>query len=116
MSESLRTIFVRNLKSFRRRRKLSQEKLSYAIDMGMNYVNQMENKGSFPSPEVIDRLADVLHVRPVQFFDETESPENLMASRTDDLVAELTERICERLRADIRTGIADAIAEQLGKR
>ena len=35
----------------------------------MNYINQLENKNSFPPPKIIDKLAAALKIRPAQLFD-----------------------------------------------
>ncbi|AEE15652.1 helix-turn-helix domain-containing protein [Treponema brennaborense] len=113
MAEPLRDIFIRNLKFYRKRQGLSQEKLSYAIDMSMNYVNQLENKNSFPPPEIIDKMAAVLNVKPAQFFDENESPENIIAANKEEFVRELTEQIHSRMKNDIRKIISETIGEKL---
>lgn len=113
MSEHLRDIFIRNLKFYRKREHLSQEKLSYALDMSMNYINQLENKNSFPPPEIIEKIADILHVRPTELFSEGEAPQNLVASNREDFIETLTERIHARLKDEIQRSITDAISESL---
>lgn len=113
MSEHLRDIFIRNLKFYRKREHLSQEKLSYALDMSMNYINQLENKNSFPPPEIIEKIADILHVRPAELFSEDEAPQNLVASNREDFIETLTKRIHARLRGEIQRSITDAISESL---
>ena len=113
MSERTRDMFVRNVRYFRKLRNFTQERLSRVAGMSKNCVNQIECKRAFPAPETIDRLADALGVTPAQLFGAAESPENIMAARTDALVAALAERVRERLADDIRAGIADAVAAQL---
>ena len=113
MAESLRDIFIRNLKFYKKRQGLSQEKLSYAINMSMNYVNQLENKNSFPPPEIIDKMAAVLKVKPMQFFDENETPENIIASNKDEFICELTNQIHSRIKKDICKIISETIEEKL---
>ena len=113
MAEPLRDIFIRNLKFHRKKKGLSQEKLSYAIDMSMNYVNQLENKNSFPPPEIIDKIAGVLGIRPVQLFDENESPENLVASNKEVFIQELAEQIQNRVKNDIERAVSETIRENL---
>ena len=113
MAEALRDIFIRNLKFYRKQKRLSQEKLSYAIDMSMNYINQLENKSSFPPPEIIDKIASVLNIRPIQLFDETESPENIIASNRKDFAKELAEEVSKRLNPDIHKCIETVIQEHI---
>ena len=88
---------------------MSQEKLSYAIDMSMNYINQLENKNSFPPPEIIDKIATVLEIRPVQLFDENECPTNIISTSKEDFIEKLTESVHLCLKDDIHNGIFDAI-------
>lgn len=113
MREPLRDIFIRNLKFYRKKCGLSQEKLSYAINMSMNYINQLENKNSFPPPEIIDKISDVLNIHPAKLFDETQSPQNIIADSRTDFVNELTEDIQRRLKGDIQNAILKAISEKL---
>ena len=113
MSEPLRDIFIRNLKFYRKKNRLSQEKLSYAINMSMNYINQLENKNSFPPPEIIDKISQVLEIKPVKLFDETQSPENIIANSRSLFADELAENIQERLKTDIKKAISAAIEEKI---
>ncbi len=113
MSEPLRDIFIRNLKFYRKKSGLSQEKLSYAINMSMNYINQLENKNSFPPPEIIDKISEVLKIQPVKLFDETQSPSNIIANDRTAFANELAANIQERLKSDIQKAISTAIAENV---
>ena len=67
-------IFVRNLRFLRNQRELSQLKLSELVNITPNYLNAVENGKNFPSPEVLQRIIDVLDVLPYQLF--LEHPEN----------------------------------------
>lgn len=113
MSEPLRDIFIRNLKFYRKKSGLSQEKLSYAINMSMNYINQLENKNSFPPPEIIDKISEVLKIQPAKLFDETQSPSNIIANDRTAFANELAANIQERLKSDIQKAISTAIAENV---
>ena len=113
MSEPLRDIFIRNLKFYRKKSGLSQEKLSYAINMSMNYINQLENKNSFPPPEIIDKISEVLKIQPAKLFDETQSPSNIIANDRTAFANELAANIHERLKSDIQKAVSTAIAENM---
>lgn len=77
---SLREIFINNLRFYRKEKRYSQEKLSYAIEMGMNYINQIENKASFPPPEIIEKIASVLEIEPFELFKTDMCPQNIEAT------------------------------------
>ena len=94
---TLREIFINNLKYYRKQKGLSQEKLSYAINMSMAYINQIENKASFPQPEIIEKIAIVLEIRPVQLFDESGSPANIKTFDKEQYINEITEKLLSPL-------------------
>ena len=43
-------------------------KLSELVEITPNYLNAVENGKNFPSPEVIQRIADILDVPPYRLF------------------------------------------------
>ncbi|MDR2757853.1 MAG: helix-turn-helix transcriptional regulator [Spirochaetaceae bacterium] len=61
-------LFIRNLRFFRRERGISQLKFSELINISPNYLNAVENGKNFPSPEVMQRIVDVLSILPYQLF------------------------------------------------
>jgi len=76
-------IFIENLRFWRKKRKISQLKLSEMVNISPNYLNAVENGKNFPSPEVIQSISDVLEVLPYQFFLEypaEDTPVNMLVS------------------------------------
>ena len=61
-------VFVQNLRFLRNEKKLSQMKLAELIDVTPNYLNAVENGKNFPSPEVLQRIVNILEVLPYQLF------------------------------------------------
>jgi len=112
--KSVREVFIENLKYYRKQKCLSQEKLSREIDMGINYINQVENKCSFPQPEIIDRIASTLSVRPAQLFDENASPANIVSNSSEAFTERVIDAVHNRLRADIKQGIDETLRKILG--
>lgn len=70
-----RQTFIQNLKFYRKKAGLTQEKLAEAIGMSTTYIGTMEACGRFPSPETIDKIAEALSIRPSVLFDEFGSPD-----------------------------------------
>ena len=64
----IREIFSRNLKHFRGLKKLSQFALSNKAGLAHNFVNDIENRKKWVSPETIAKLSAVLEVEPYQLF------------------------------------------------
>ncbi len=68
MKDSLETIFRENLRFYRNRSKLSQEKLSALLDKNINYINMIEGGKSIPPLSMIEKIADILDVAPYYFL------------------------------------------------
>lgn len=60
--------FIENLRFWRKKRNLSQQKLSEMINISPNYMNAVENGKNFPSPEIIQHISDILEILPYQLF------------------------------------------------
>ena len=60
--------FIENLRFWRKRRGLSQLKLSEMVNISPNYLNAVENGKNFPSPEIIQQISDILGILPYQLF------------------------------------------------
>lgn len=71
----------------------------------MNYINQLENKNSFPPPKIIDKLAAALKIRP-RSYSMTACPENIIGANRDTFIAMLAARVHERLQADSGAALA----------
>ena len=77
--------FIENLRYWRKKRGLSQQKLSEMINISPNYLNAVENGKNFPSPEIIQSISDSLQIFPYQLF--LEHP--VMAVADNTMVYEL---------------------------
>ena len=65
-------------------------KLSELVNITPNYLNAVENGKNFPSPDVLQRIIDVLEILPYQLF--LEHPGNFKAKHDEKnvLFQELT--------------------------
>lgn len=68
MEQSLEDVFRTNLRFFRQKAKLSQEKLSMLLDKNINYINMIEGGKSIPPLCVIEQIAKILNVKPNEFL------------------------------------------------
>jgi transcriptional regulator with XRE-family HTH domain len=64
----LQKTFIRNLRFFRTKRRVSQLKFSELVNISPNYLNALENGKNFPSPEVLQNIANALGIFPYQLF------------------------------------------------
>ena len=73
---SLRTIFIENLKFYRRERKFSQQQLTELCGIATNYLSEIETGKKFPSIEMIENIASVLDIPPFLLFYNSETADN----------------------------------------
>lgn len=99
---TLQEIFIRNLKFYRKRKNLTQNELTLAINKSYNYINGIEQGKSFPALDVIEEICKVLEIKPVQLFDENGSPENIKIFSKDEYLKELSDTLFSRLK-DVMT-------------
>ena len=66
--KTLEDIFRENLRFYRTRAKLSQEKLSALVDKNINYINMIEGGKSIPPLSMIEKISEVLKVEPNAFL------------------------------------------------
>lgn len=64
----LRHAFIRNLKYYRKLKKMRQLDLALELGKNPNYINSIENGKYFPSPETIEQIAAILEIEPILLF------------------------------------------------
>lgn len=98
---SIRVTFVNNLKHFRKQKGISQEKLSYALGKSIAYINQIENKDSWPQPEMVDKIALILGISSSDLFIENNSPENIKEKFNKEFSKSLESELLSRIKKDV---------------
>jgi transcriptional regulator with XRE-family HTH domain len=79
-------LFIENLRFWRKKRGISQLKLSEMVNISPNYLNAVENGKNFPSPEVIQYISDILELMPYQLFLEHPAEEMAVGGVISDLI------------------------------
>jgi transcriptional regulator with XRE-family HTH domain len=64
----LREIVARNLRRLRRSKGLSQEELADRAGINRNYVGMLEREENAATVDMLETLADVLNVDPIEFL------------------------------------------------
>ena len=100
---SLQEIFLNNLKFYRKNAGLSQEALSEKLNKGVNYINRIESRASFPTIQVIEEIADILEIKASQLFEDDSTPKNIITSDRDRFVKEVTDNLYTKLSADMKS-------------
>lgn len=68
MRTRLVEILGRNVRRLRKERGLSQEALTDEVGLAVTYIGQIERGQRNPTLDVVERLAKVLGVNPLDFF------------------------------------------------
>jgi len=66
----LRRIVARNLKHLRQEKGMSQEELADRAEINRNYVGMVERSENAATVDMLEKLADALGAKPVDFFRE----------------------------------------------
>ena len=98
----IRETFVNNLKYYRNLKGISQEKLSYAVGKSIAYINQIENRDSWPQPEMVDKIAIALGISSSALFEERGCPENQKAVFENTFGKSLEKELLARIEKDVK--------------
>lgn len=66
----LRRIVARNLKHLRQEKGMSQEELADRAEINRNYVGMVERSENAATVDMLEKLAEALGAKPVDFFRE----------------------------------------------
>ena len=91
----LRKILAYNLKENRKKCGLSQAKLAEKANITTQYVAMIEVSRKFPTPEMLDRLANALNIEAYELFFVKPSPEDAMERLHDTLVGNIERVVSE---------------------
>ena len=96
-------LFIENLRFWRKKKGISQLKLSEMVNITPNYLNAVENGKNFPSPDVIQNISDNLEILPFQLFLEYPEGKDVPLSKTTILeLTEIKQRIVKEIDAIIQ--------------
>ena len=65
---NLRSIFISNMKKYRKEKSYSQMKLAEKCDTSTSYIGEIEIGRKFPSIEMIESICQALEIKPYQLF------------------------------------------------
>lgn len=100
------SVLIRNLKRYRSESGLTQAGLAELVGITTGYVAEIESGRKYPSPEMLERLAGALSVRPFRLFMADEDLVALLRAElayliapegSDAFVAEMAESLRRRL-------------------
>ena len=126
---NIKEILAANLKENRRKKGLTQEKLAEMADISIRYLAMLELGNSFPSGEMLEKLAKALDIQAFQLFYPTATTEGALLHLEQSIVAHIEKvvsaalkqtendlfikRELEQLRQEIKNDLENALGEKL---
>jgi len=102
---NIRDILALNLKENRKKSGFTQEKLAEKAGISAHYLAMVEVSKKFPTPEMLDRIAQALEIETYQLFDVSGTPAGALFHLEQSIIANI-----EQL---INATIKQAIASEL---
>jgi transcriptional regulator with XRE-family HTH domain len=96
----LQSIFIGNLKKFRKQKGLSQMKLAERCKTSTSYIGEIEIGNKFPSITMIEKIANALQIQPhLLFLAEQDSGVNeqtpLQSAIPEDIKTDIIQQLTE---------------------
>ena len=80
---NFKKIFGKNVKYYRFKKELTQEKFAEKIDLNSSYVSEIENGKYGPTFEKVEIIAKVLEIKPYILFQENDNTHANLPIRVD---------------------------------
>ena len=110
---TLKQIFVRNMKEFRKKEGISQMKLAEYLNASPTYIGEIEVGKKFPSMDMIEKIAAILMIKPYHFFiDRTEQNPDI---NTENAYPKLPRSMQNEIRSELSFSMNELIREILEK-
>jgi len=97
----IREILALNLKENRQKCGFTQEKLAEKAGISANYLSMVEVSKKFPTPEMLDRLANALKIETFQLFDASFTPEGALSHLERSIINNIKQAVKETVRETI---------------
>ena len=106
---SIRDILALNLKEYRRKNGFTQEKLAEKAGISANYLSMVEISRKFPTPEMLDRLAQTLNIQTFQLFDPSSTSEGALLHLEQSIIENLEKVVRTTIKQDILSEIDQTV-------
>jgi transcriptional regulator with XRE-family HTH domain len=110
---TLKQVFIRNLKEFRKKEGISQMNLALSCDISPGYIGEIESGRKFPSPEMIEKIARVLRIEPYFFFKNMKNDSSVSDSEISGLPYKVKNEIKTKIKKQIKTQVKKQIKTQI---
>ncbi len=91
---------AQNIKQYRKLRNMTQEQLAEKAETATNYIGTIEIGKKFPSPQMIERIADALDIDSLLLFQSKSTPIiNVIQPPVD--VSKLKDMLCKKISTEL---------------
>jgi transcriptional regulator with XRE-family HTH domain len=108
---SVREIFAQNLKINRRKCGLSQEKLAEKAEVSTHYIAILEIARSFPTSEVLERIAGALNIEIYKLFLVPHAPNEEFTQLRQEIRDDM-KRLCGEVKQAVDEAVQKALSEK----
>jgi len=105
----LGTIFIKNLKEYRKKCGLTQEQLAEKVKVTPHYIGMLEMGRNFPATDLIERIAKALNVEMYELFVESLSPTKELEKLRQDIILEIKKTITETVTQTVKEAFEENI-------
>jgi transcriptional regulator with XRE-family HTH domain len=96
--ERLGTIFANNLREYRRKHGLTQEKLAEMVDVSTHHIGMIELTRNFPTFDLIERIATALDIEIYELFVAPNSTREELDQLRRDIVSEIKQTVADAVK------------------
>ena len=100
--QRLSTIFIKNLKEFRKKCGFTQAQLAEKVNVTSHYIGMLEMGRNFPATDLIERIAKALNIEMYELFVESHSPTKELEKLRHDIMIEIKKTITETVIETVR--------------
>ena len=93
--DNIREILAKNLRENRQRLNISQPKLAELANLSTHYIASIETSRKFPTPDVLERLAEALEIKSNELFSVSVSPERAIEELQQKVVKNIDQVVAE---------------------
>jgi transcriptional regulator with XRE-family HTH domain len=90
---NIREVLANNIKEYRRKNGFSQDKLAESSGISSQYLATVETCRKFPTPEVLERLAEALGIETHELFTLAPTPQNELEKLRQNIIEEVVRAI-----------------------
>jgi transcriptional regulator with XRE-family HTH domain len=116
--DNIREILAKNLRENRQRLNISQPKLAELANLSTHYIASIETSRKFPTPDVLERLADALGIKSHELFSVSYSAKNELENLRNDIIREvktLNESFAKNITDEVINAMKQTLSDECKK-